>query len=266
MRYEHHLARAARRWAERPAVTCGTEQVTFGQLDARATGLAARLAGLGVRPGDRVADLRENSIESVVTDFGCAAAGAPRVSLNPRLADAEIAHLLRDSGPAVLLVDPVQGVRAHRAGFTDLVQHVVTDLACDERPAAGYPGAAGGAGPGDILAIRYTGGTTGRPKGAIRTHAHQQWVATNVLLDLCDLGEDDVLLHTQPLSHGAHVFVLPCVMRGARQVVLPRFDPNAVLATIAAERVTVLKLVPTMLHRLLDAMAGTTADLGSLRQ
>lgn len=260
--YADYLRRAARRWPERTAVVSPSASVTFAGLLASAEGLATGLRARGLGVGDRVADLRENSVESVVTDFGCALAGVTRVSVNPRSSDEEIAFVLRDSRPSLLLADGASARRAAAAGLDRLVGVVL-----DELPSATGPRAeAVVVRDEDVLALRYTGGTTGRPKGALRTHGHQLWVATNVLLDLCDLRESDVLLHTQPLSHGAHVFVLPCVMRGTTQVVLPRFDPAEVVRTIAEHGVTVVKCVPTALHRLLDHLDLEPAALGTLRQ
>jgi acyl-CoA synthetase (AMP-forming)/AMP-acid ligase II len=113
--YADYLRRAARRWPERTAVVSPSASVTFAGLLASAEGLATGLRARGLGVGDRVADLRENSVESVVTDFGCALAGVTRVSVNPRSSDEEIAFVLRDSRPSLLLADGASASGADRS-------------------------------------------------------------------------------------------------------------------------------------------------------
>ena len=85
-------------------------------------------------------------------------------------------------------------------------------------------------------------------------------------MDLLDLEKTVVFVHTQPLSQGTHSFVLPCVMRGTAQVILPRLRASAALDAVEIHRATVLKCLPTMLHCILDALDERSWELGSLRQ
>ena len=89
-------------------------------------------------------------------------------------------------------------------------------------------------------------------------------VAINLILDYGPVTEDDVILNTQPLSHGAGFFVLPYFIRGATNVLIPEFKPSIVFETIEREKVTVLKLVPSMLYQLIDAPEKNRYDLSSL--
>ena len=265
MRYEDYLERAATRWPQGTALICEDQVLSFSELNHRAKTLGAQLLGLGLKSGDRIADLRENSPESVVTDFACAIAGCPRVALNPRLSDTEIREMLVDSTPRVLLTGGGQGKRAHQTGLGDLVGKTLDDKELASTPAA-KPASDFALAPSPVLALRYTGGTTGRAKGVLRTHDQQSWVAANFLMDLFDLKETDVFVHSQPLAQGTHSFVLPCVMRGTAQVILPRLRSTAALDAIETHEATVLKCVPTMLHRILDSLDEGSWELGSLRQ
>jgi acyl-CoA synthetase (AMP-forming)/AMP-acid ligase II len=118
----------------------------------------------------------------------------------------------------------------------------------------------------DFCSIRYTGGTTGRPKGVLLTHRAEVLSSFNILLDEVALTPDDVFLHLQPLSHGGGGFVPPAVLRGARNIVPGAFGSEDVLRLVEERRVTVIKLVPTMLLRLLSHPDFGRRDLSSLRR
>ena len=116
----------------------------------------------------------------------------------------------------------------------------------------------------DLHTLFYTSGTTGKPKGAMLSQKSWATVAINLILDYGPVTENDVILNTQPLSHGAGFFVLPYFIRGATNVLIPEFKPSIVFETIEREKVTVLKLVPSMLYQLLDAPEKNRYDLSSL--
>jgi acyl-CoA synthetase (AMP-forming)/AMP-acid ligase II len=116
----------------------------------------------------------------------------------------------------------------------------------------------------DLHTLFYTSGTTGKPKGAMLTQKSWANVAINLVLDYGPMTEDDVILNTQPLSHGAGFFVLPYFIRGGTNVLIPEFKPSIVFETIEREKVTVLKLVPSMLYQLMEAPEKTRYDLTSL--
>src|SRR5262249_31687451 len=118
--------------------------------------------------------------------------------------------------------------------------------------------------------IFYTSGTTGRPKGAMLSHAVLGFVTVSWLADLTPLDERDVTLHAAPLSHGAGFHALAAVARGAHQGITDTvsFDPAAILDVIGWRGVTNTWLVPTQIVMLTEAAekAGVTgADLPSLR-
>jgi long-chain acyl-CoA synthetase len=275
------LERSARVHGRRPAVVDRGRTVTYAELAARVAALGAALDDLGVARGERVAWLSENSLAHVEAWLGIPAAGRVLADLNLRLAPEELAFMIEDCGAAVLVCDAATRELARELrDRCEVLRTLVVDGAEPGGDELGYEAllaaadgrsAGGGAAdrarpqPGDLATISYTGGTTGRPKGVMLSHGN---LAINALhnLILTGHGPDDTFLHVCPMFHSAGVSnVYASTWIGARQVLLPRFDAAAVADTIAAERVTLTTLVPTMLARLLDRLAEHPADLSSLR-
>ncbi|KOX16331.1 long-chain fatty acid--CoA ligase [Nocardiopsis sp. NRRL B-16309] len=118
----------------------------------------------------------------------------------------------------------------------------------------------------DVCMIMYTSGTTGRPKGAMLTHGNITWNCVNVLLDV-DITADEVTLVTAPMFHTAalNMTCLPTLLKGARVVIAPRFDPDLTFDLIESERVTWMFGVPAMFNALSSAPRWAEADLSSIR-
>jgi long-chain acyl-CoA synthetase len=294
------LERAARMHGDSVAVTAGGASVTYAELAARVSALGAALAGLGVAPGERVGFLGVNSLAHLECWLGVPAAGRVLVDLNTRLAEDELAFMVDDCAPRVLIHDAAgAGMAAALAARCASLEVLVLDGAGEgealtyERllaEAGAAPGVAG-AGPvgadadpvvaeadagaaaigaDTLAAISYTGGTTGSPKGVMLSHGN---LTANALHNLIITGHrpDDAFLHAGPMFHVAGIAnVVAATWVGARQVVLPRFDAAAVTETIERERVTLATFVPTMLSMWLAhlderAGAGAPADISSLR-
>jgi fatty-acyl-CoA synthase len=121
--------------------------------------------------------------------------------------------------------------------------------------------------PDQTCVIMYTSGTTGRPKGAMLSHANLTWNSVNVLVDI-DLAGDEVTLVVAPLFHtaGLNMTCLPTLLKGGTVVLMAAFDPAAVLAQIEGQRVTYMFGVPTMYEAMAANPAWPSTDLSSLRQ
>ena len=119
------------------------------------------------------------------------------------------------------------------------------------------------AGPDDIATLNYTGGTTGKSKGALRTHREYGGFANAILSDF-EIPDTPRYLTVAPISHVAGTKVLPTLMRGGTVHMLRGFDPDAVLKTIAREHINFTLFVPTMIYVLLDHPALDKTDLSSL--
>jgi long-chain acyl-CoA synthetase len=266
------LARAARLRPEAPAVVDGSRQVTYRELERRVDALGASLGRLRVESGGRVGVLALNSLAHVECFLGVPAAGRVVVSLNIRLAEDELAFIVDDAEIEVLVTDVehLERARALLARCRSLRTLVLDapdptgcvpyeELVVGGRVDAKLPPASG------LATISYTGGTTGRPKGVMLSHAN---LLANARHNLRATGhsEADRWLHVCPMFHVAGTAnLLAATWVGALQVVMPRFDAQAVVETIERERITHTVLVPTMLGMLLDHPALATADLGSLR-
>ena len=272
---------AAAQHGSRPSLIVGGRSFSHADLESRSNRLAQALIALGLAPGERVAVLLENSVHSIDSVFGAEKAALTVVALNARHTLAEHLDILADAEAGALLVGPgfdavaaqVLAARAQQlpalrlvAGWGVAVPGVVDlDAACaaapDRPPAIEI-------GPDHLLRIAYTSGTTGRPKGVAYTARRTQTRLDNHFLAMeYGLSVDDAMLHVGPLTHAAGVYLVPCFLRGARNVVLERFDPASLLAAIEQHRITQLMLVPTMMSRLVDAIeGGLRGDWSSLRR
>lgn len=269
--YSYYLARAARRWPEQVALIDGERRLGYGELDRRVGSLAAALRALGLRPGDRVAIVQENTFRYVEAVCAVARAGGVFVPMLGALTDREHAAMVADSGARmVIALSPAGGARAR--AFLQDAGEVVTLVApgegdhdYEELVAAHEPCTPEiDRHPDDLAQILYTSGTTGEPKGVMHSLASTA-AAMGAWVAALGLRHEDRLLGHFALSHfGGRVMDSSwCV--GATLVILPRPDVEAILAAVAAERITVLLMVPTLLKMILDGPALARHDLSSLR-
>lgn len=247
------------------AVVCGRKRLTYREFGARSRRLAAGLCRLGVRRGDRVATLLPNCHRYLEAYAAIPGLGSIIVPLNTRHTVREHRAVLADCGARLLLLDGARrNLAADLAGAVNSVVIVPDDY--ERLVAANTPMAFDdGADADDLAAIFYTGGTTGPAKGVMLSHRNLVLNAWQMIVG-AGYDERDVFLHAAPMFHLADASsIYALTWRGARQVILPTFDPDAVLAQIARERVTCTILVPTMIAALLDRPALATTDRRSLR-
>jgi fatty-acyl-CoA synthase len=248
----------ARTTPGRIAIDCCGSETTYAELDERSERLAVGLLDAGLVRGDRVATLTSTSPEHVVAFFACAKAGLILMPLNTRLAEPELRYQLEDAEPAVLLHDAEYGeaaARLHgrRAGLEDLVsqEHKLVPGPADD----------------DGLLLVYTSGTTGKPKGALLTHANCFW--TNLSFDrVAGLAAEDTVLQVLPQFHvgGWNVQPLLAWWKGATVVLEPAFDPARALKLIAEKRVTTIMGVPATYLFMAQEPGFAGADLWTLRR
>lgn len=257
------LERLAALWPLRVAVTDpdAGRGYTYRDLHARSLAVARSLADMGVGHGDRVCALMHNGVPVLDLLFACGRLGAILVPINWRLSDREMAHVLGDAEPRVL----VSGDDFHDTAGR---------LAEGKTPSAPFSGLIEGSGEPPRAAvgmespwiILYTGGTTGAPKGAILTHGSVIWNAINTAVSW-GLSEGDVAPSFTPMFHtgGLNVFTLPLLMLGGR-IILPRvFGADQALRILQAEGPTMLFMVPTMFQMVAERPEFAAADLSSLR-
>ncbi len=221
--------------------------------------VAFALEAAGVRPGDRVAAQVAKTPAALALYAACVQRGAVFLPLNPAYTPAEVAFFLQDAAPAVFVHDP-----AFAGPLPDGVRGRTLDA--EGRGTALAPGRLAEVArraEGDLAALLYTSGTTGRPKGAMLSHGNLLSNA-RVLVEAWGVTADDVLLHALPVfhTHGLFVACNTCLLAGARMIWHAGFDAAAVLADLP--RATLMMGVPTFYTRLL-AQPGLAASAAGLR-
>ncbi|HMD33996.1 MAG TPA: long-chain fatty acid--CoA ligase [Vicinamibacterales bacterium] len=256
-------------------------QLTFGDLKQRADALAASLAKLGIRKGDRVGIMLPNCPQYIFSAFAVLRLGAIVVNINPSYTAREAQVIAADSKVRVVItVDAIAPLLREISAQTSIEQIIVTSLAeyssagaAPPRDATTIVGSTALADlltpaapsdiprvaiePGDVAVLQYTGGTTGTPKGAMLTHANiwanvvqtESW--TNPAYSL---GGTERYLVVIPYFH-IYAFSV-CMMVGLRigalQIIHPKYDPDAVLAAIREFAPTYFPAVPTVFVSLLN--------------
>lgn len=256
----------------------GGAQWTFREVARRVGKFASGLRDLGVRTGDRVAMLSLNSHRYHEYLLAVPWADAVLNPLNIRWSAAEISYALRDSGTAVLIIDD-----AHRE-MLDPIR-----AGCDQLSTVIYCGAGEPPdgtvcyeqliadarevpdvrrGGGDLAGIFYTGGTSGEPKGVMLSHAAimTSWLGAVASGHVFSSRQGSRCLHAAPMFHLAGLTAWGVTMLlGATHVVVPRFEPSAVLAAVEAHHVTDVALVPTMVQAIIDYPELSSYDLSTIR-
>ena len=255
------LRRATRLHASRVLTFCGDEARTYAEIDERTERLAQALVQRGVSQGDRVATWLVNSIRCVETDFALAKGGFVRASINPKLTAREAEYIVQDTDARVLIYD---------ASFDNAIAEIRAQLPANLRlirvggaqdGAEDYEAVLAAASsekldvaidPEDLYCLFYTSGTTGRPKGVMLSHRAILHVSWNLLMEIGPLESGEKILLMQAMSHGAGFFVLPYVMKGGTVIIMRDFDANEVLTLAERHAIEIVKLVPTMLLRVLQ--------------
>lgn len=270
------LARHARVKGDEPALTFGDRRLTWAQLQRRAHQVAQALQGLGVRPGTSVVTVLTNGIELVEVQLGCLVAGAVLVPVLPGAVPREVRLVVEDSRAEVVVCEPgtARELLDPAAGSTGGAGPVVLVVGDPVPGALDYAGTVSSAPAEDprvataadrVAAIRYTSGTTGRPKGCVTTYDRLAWAAAVYLTQL-QLTEQDRAALSSPLSAGLGIALLHVyVSAGIPMWLLPRFDAEALLALVERERITLMYAIESTFARLTRAPSLLTRDLGSVR-
>ena len=255
------LAHRAAAAPGRLALVAGGRGWSYAELDAEATRAARRLAARGVRGGDRVATLLGNGLAPAVLVHAVLRLGATLVPLNVRLSESEVAWQVGDAAPRLLVVEGRTAALAEQARREQPALAVAgADELVGAPSDATAPSDAGAPlrrthSPAHVLAILYTSGTTGRPKGAMLTVGNFWWSAVGSALNLGTHAADRWLA-CLPLFHvGGLSIVVRAAVYGIAAVVHDGFDPAAVNRAIDEGGVTIVSVVAVMLQRMLDARA-----------
>lgn len=271
------LDRVLKRYKDRVAYKFGDQEFTYRQVESCVNKLANGFLSLGLQKGDRIVMMTTNRIEYVFADFAAAKTGLVKVPLDVMLSSRDIEYRIKDSEAKAVLLDEFFYSKAglffkdydfvkHVICVTDkkeiLSQGVLSYYELMESSPSSNPDV--GVEPDDLIAIMYTGGTTGLSKGVMHTHKSYLSIVYSQFVEN-DVGEDEVVLISAPLPHATGFNLLPALMKGGRIVVTSGFDPEKFFKLVQEEKVTWTFMVPTMIYTLLDHPKRREYDLSSLK-
>jgi acyl-CoA synthetase len=244
--------------------------LTWREFDSAATGLAEELAGAGVVRGDRVAVWHGDSAAIHVLFVAIERCGAVVVGIGARAGTREVAAILHNSRPKMLISDRQRSDAANQtvSGIAEFAVLTPDDGAprLNVRTQAKALGDGRQLGPDDVFLINSTSGTTGLPKCVVHTqnrwyYFHQKAIANG------HLSSDDIFLPVIPTPFGFGIWTSHTtpIYLGATAVIQERFNPKATCAAIAQHQITVLCCVSTQLTMLMADRASRDHDLSSLR-
>jgi fatty-acyl-CoA synthase len=267
------LVAALARHADKPAVYLGDEVLTASQVAAQMSKYVQAFASLGIGEHHPIAMLSKNRPEVLFTMGANMLTPCRSTSLHPMGSADDQAYVLEDAEIETLVFDPsafeerAAELRDRVPGLKTLLSlgpsQVGVDLIALAETFQPKPLVAPEVDPEDISGFTYTGGTTGASKGVMQTYRSGATL-TQIQLAEWEWPEETRFLIATPLSHAGAAFFIPTLMRGGSIVVLPGFDPTAVLETIQKFKITATMLVPTMLYILMDHPKIDEYDLSSL--
>jgi acyl-CoA synthetase (AMP-forming)/AMP-acid ligase II len=248
------LVRSARRTPDAPALITGTRiMADYARFAERAMRVAGALRDrLGVQPDDRIALFMANRVEYLELLYGIWAAGAAALPINFKLHPKEAAWIVENAGAKLAFTDEegrgvldlVPGLRGVLVGSPEMDALRRHDPLPEPVPRA----------RDDLAWLFYTSGTTGKPKGVMLSNGNLHAMALSYFVDVDEVRPQDVALYAGPLSHGAGLYNLMHVLRGARHVVPESqgFDPAEILEIAPVLRDVHMFAAPTMVRRLVD--------------
>jgi acyl-CoA synthetase (AMP-forming)/AMP-acid ligase II len=237
---------------------------SYGQVAAATAEFAGSLVRAGLGPGDKVAVLSPNSPECVVAMLAIQEIGAVWLPINHRDSAGTLGDILDRFGCDAILAHPELADEAEKLGRNAPSIRLVHRLGDPVVPAAASRATATDPADRELAAIFTTGGTTGVPKGVAFTH--ERLAALVDTYAALQAGENDIYLAAAPLTHVGGRICLSVLGSGGAVVILPAFDPVAVLSAVERYRVTHVSVTSTMLYRLLDAPGRAGYDTSSLRR
>jgi len=269
------LSRSAQEWPERVAFRCRERSLSYKQLDELSSKLAAGLGDLGVRTGDRVMLFLPNSLEFIIGYYGILKAGGTVATANPLYRQAELKHQLNDTeakaimtnGDLYPLVQEVQAeTRLRMVILSDASESGAISLTELLEKYPPLPPEFAISPREDVAVIVYTGGTTGLSKGVLLTHHN---LVANAMQNAIwfEWGSEDTVIGLLPFYHswGACTCINSPIYSGAPVIILPRFDAEELLLTVAREKATVLYGAASMFITLTNNPSTSKYDLSSLR-
>ncbi|MBB5214644.1 AMP-binding protein [Parapusillimonas granuli] len=269
------ISRAARYWADKPAIIFGQHRISFQALEARSNRLANALLGMGLNTGDRVAIQAWNRPEIIELECALYKAGLVRVGLNARLSSAELCDTVNNAEARILLVD-----ESHRDAAMALAQDMpsleaILSIGGGFGRESEYEALLGKASDApvdrdmradDLAVLHFTSGSTGKLKAAMQTVGNRLASLRKVAMGRMRADPGEVLALAGPITHASGMFMQPFLFQGGTILLHERFEPDAFLASIQEHRAAFTFMVPTMVNMVVALPSLRKYDLGSLRQ
>ncbi len=275
MNVRDYVAKAALYYPNNTTVIHGQTRLSTKDLVERVYRVSNALLSLGLKKGDRVGVLLHNCHQSVECFFGVQCAGLVMVPLNARNSAQEHAYILQNSeAKAILMGQEFAGdIKPELPGLKHLEIIIMVTGKADQNSyeyekllaSASAKEPSVEIKDDDINSLRYTSGTTGKPKGVIHDHRCNETALFNTLTSAFAIDEGDSIALTGPVTHASGSMILPHIICGASVYILSRFDPGELLELVQKERITTLYLVPTMIVMLLNHPGINDYDLSSLK-
>lgn len=272
------LKKAARRFPDRVALTDGARRVTFAELERDANRFANYLVARGLKPGEKISTICNNSIELVKALFGIHRAGLVWVPINTMLGSSDMDYIMSHAEVGFALIDDNLFAQPERRATLEKlgVGLVAIDLAGSARSSglAEFNSLIEGQSDiepeveiddRDLAMIIYTSGTTSRPKGAMHCHLAVVMAVMSNCIEM-QLSRDDGITGQFPLFHCAgHVLLLSYLSVGGRMALMRGFDPVACMDAIVRDKLTVFVGLSLMYQAILDHPRRREYDLSGLR-
>ena len=290
--------RAAAAFTNRPALSFEGRRWTYGELAALVDRATAGLQRLGLQPGDKLGLCLPNTPYFVVFYYAALKTGAVVVNYNPLYVTRELRHQIEDSGTTIMVVPDIAAIYSKVAEIESLQRLIVCPFArvlptvkgiafsiakrkMLARPvygeriipysqivASSAPPDPVPINPSDMAVLQYTGGTTGRPKGAILTHANLSINAQQTTHHMPSMrpGEEKMVA-VLPFFH---VFAMTSILNGGLSmgcelILHPRFEIDSMMRSLVRDRPTIMHAVPTIYNAIATAAERKHVDLSSLR-
>lgn len=265
------LVKATRATPDAIAFQDEQRMLTFSELLAQAYALAAAIQQLTGLQRPKVAVLSPNSLEMAIGIMAIHAGGFWLIPLNPRDAKFEVQRQVALVQPDIFIIDP-----AHAEGFetgetpvvyTGTQSHgesshkTITRLVAKHRGEKPHFACADASEPN---AIKFTGGSSGRPKAVVQSFRTVNTVATTVATAF-DLQDDEVYLLTAPMTHGAGAFMLPVLTRGGRCVIIEKLRPASIAEALEKFGATMTWMPPTLLYMLMEVPGIAAMNFSHMR-
>lgn len=267
--------RAAQRWPERTAIDAPEGAICYGALATQVAAIAAGLIAIDPSPQSRVGICAGNSAEHIAALLAVLACGKVWVPLNPKSTRPEIRRIIDATEPSILVMDAtstalLEGAPGARISCGPVGSPAAGDIQVPTIAAlcvqhAGAPRPAFALPPEATQAIKFTGGTTGSPKGVMQTY--RAWMA-NISNQIHAWGfdEHERYIVAAPITHGTSTYLLPILAQGGCHVVLAGAGAQAVRMAFKERGGTACFMPPTLVYMLMALPGASRADFPSLRR